>query len=219
MMKKKNKKRANRKLAIHSSKPNERVKKEFNLLEEYKQSWKYVQESKKFIYIIIGIFFFFVLFAYFIPAPQFLSDKIMVFIKDLINQTKGMSQWDLIKFIISNNVKSTFIGIISGIVLGIFSVVSTIANGYLLGFVAFLSVKTGGFLTLWKIFPHGIFEMPAVFISLGLGLKMGTFIFQKKKLKSFIDYSIKSLKVFLLIIIPLLIIAGIIEGTLIALIN
>ena len=194
-------------------------KKEFNLLEEYKQSWKYIKESKKFIYITIGIFFFFVLFAYFIPAPKFLFDKIMVFIEELINQTKGMSQLDLIKFIISNNVKSTFIVIFSGIILGIFSIISAIANGYLLGFVALLSVKAGGVLTLWKILPHGIFEMPAVFISLGLGLKMGTFIFQKKKLKSFIHYLTNSLKVFLLIIIPLLIVAGIIEGTLMILIR
>jgi len=198
---------------------NKKKIKGFNLLEEYKQSWRYIKESKKFIYIAIGIFFFFVLFAYFIPAPQFLYDKIIVFIKELMNQTKGMSQLDLIKFIISNNIQSTFTVIASGIILGIFSVVSVIANGYLLGFVALLSVKTGGFLTLWKIFPHGIFEMPAVFISFGLGIKMGMFIFQKKKLKSFIDYSINSLKVFLLIIIPLLIIAGIIEGTLMILIR
>jgi stage II sporulation protein M len=204
---------------IKKNKKIKKRRKKFSLLEEYRESFNYIKESKKFIYVIIGIFFFFVLFAYFIPAPQFISDKIMTFIKDLLNQTKGMSQWNLIGFIIGNNVKSTFVGILSGIALGIFPIISTIANGYLLGFVSFLSVQEGGILTLWKIFPHGIFEMPAVFISLGLGLKMGTFIFQKKKLKSFIDYSINSLKVFLLIVIPLLIIAGIIEGTLIILIK
>jgi stage II sporulation protein M len=196
-----------------------KFKKKFNLLEEYKQSWKYIKESKNFIYVIVGIFFFFALLAYFIPAPQFLNDRIMTLIKDLVNQTKGLSQFNLIKFILFNNVQSTFIGLSSGFFLGIFPIVIAIANGYLLGFVALLSVKAGGILTLWKIFPHGIFEMPAVFISLGLGLKLGTFIFQKKKLKSFENYLINSLKCFLLIVIPLLIIAGIIEGTLIVLIH
>ena len=157
--------------------------------------------------------------AYFIPAPQIVYDKIIIFIKDLLNQTNGLSQLDLIKFIVANNVKSTLTGILSGAILGIVPIVSTIANGYLLGFVAMLSVKAGGILTLWKIFPHGIFELPAVFISLGLGLKLGTFIFQKKKLKSFENYLINSLKCFLLIVIPLLIIAGIIEGTLMVLIK
>ena len=157
--------------------------------------------------------------GYFIPVPKSLYDVIIPFIKNLIEQTQGMSQAQLIQFIIENNVKSTFIGILSGIVLGVFPAISAISNGYMLGFVSLVSVKAGWFLTLWKLFPHGIFELPAVFISLGLGIKMGTFIFQKKKIKSFVDYFIKSLKVFLLIIIPLLIIAGIIEGTLMALIK
>ncbi len=194
-------------------------KKGFSFKEQYAQSWKYIKESKKFIYSAIGIFSFFVLMGYFIPVPKSLYDVIIPFIKNLIEQTQGMSQAQLIQFIIENNVKSTFIGILSGIVLGVFPAISAIANGYMLGFVSLLSVKAGGFLTLWKLFPHGIFELPAVFISLGLGIKMGTFIFQKKKIKSFVDYFIKSLKVFLLIIIPLLIIAGIIEGTLMALIK
>jgi stage II sporulation protein M len=196
-----------------------KAKKDFSLKEEYKESWKYIKESKRFIYIVMGIFFFFVLMGYFIPAPQTLYSKIIDFINELIKQTQGLSQIDLIKFIIFNNVKSTFFGIFFGIIFGIFPIVAAIANGYLLGFVALLSVKTGGILTLWKILPHGIFELPAVFISLGLGIKFGTFLFQKKKSDSFINYFTKSLKVFLLIVIPLLIIAGIIEGTLIALLG
>jgi len=190
-----------------------------NILNEYKKSFEYIRESKKFIYLVIGIFFFFVLFGYFIPVPEFLYQTIVNFINEIAQQTQNLSQMDLIQFIIFNNVKSTFFGILYGIIFGIFPVISIIANGYLLGFVALLSVKSGGILTLWKIFPHGIFELPAVFISLGIGIKMGTFIFQKKKLKSFTDYFVKSLKVFLLIVIPLLIIAGIIEGTLIELLN
>ena len=194
-------------------------KKSFNLKKEYKQSWQYVKDSKKFIYTIIGIFFLFTFIGFFIPAPQIIQEKIMDFIKELIGQTKNMSQFDLISFIISNNVKSTFFGIIFGAFFGIFSLVGAITNGYLLGFVSFLSVNDGGILTLWKIFPHGIFELPAVFISLGLGLKIGTFAFQKKKLYSFRNYLINSLKVFLLVIVPLLVIAGIIEGTLMILVR
>ncbi len=200
-------------------KKTKKKRKGFSLSEEYKDSWKYIKESKKFIYASIGIFFFFVFFAYFIPAPQFIYTKIISFIQDLVKQTAGMSQMQLIQFIISNNLKSTLLVIVFGTILGIFPLISAIANGYMLGFVSLLSVKADGFLTLWRILPHGIFELPAVFISLGLGLKMGTFIFQKKKLQSFRDYMIKSLKVFLLIIIPLLLVAGIIEGTLIALLS
>ena len=88
-------------------------------------------------------------------------------------------------------------------------------NGYVLGFVAYLVVNSDGILVLWRLFPHGIFELPAIFISLGLGLKVGTFIFQKKKFESLKKYSLNSLRVFLFIVLPLLIIASIIEGSLI----
>ncbi len=124
-----------------------------------------------------------------------------------------MSQGELIKFIFLNNLQSSFYGMIFGVLLGIFPMIAAIANGYLLGFVASISVENGGFLVLWRLLPHGIFELPAVFISLGLGLKFGMFIFQKRKLESFREYFFNSLRVFFLIIIPLLIIAGIIEGS------
>jgi len=89
-------------------------------------------------------------------------------------------------------------------------------NGYLLGFVAMLSAKSQGIFILWRILPHGIFELPAIFISLGIGLRLGTYAFQKKKV-SFKNWIFSSLRVFILIVLPLLIVAAIIEGALIAL--
>jgi len=188
--------------------------KNFDLKEEYKNSWNYLKESKNFIYIIIAVFFVFVLIGFFIPAPDSLAEQILKFIEELLEKTQEMSQGELIKFIFFNNLQSSFYGMIFGVLLGIFPVIAAIANGYLLGFVSSISVENNGFLVLWRLLPHGIFELPAIFISLGLGLKFGTFIFQKRKLESFKEYFFNSLKVFFLIIIPLLIIAGIIEGSL-----
>jgi len=50
---------------------------------------------------------------------------------------------------------------------------------------------------------------------LGMGLKFGTFFFQKNKMDSFKEYLLNSLRVFVFIVIPLLLIAAFIEGTLI----
>lgn len=194
-------------------------RKEFNLKEEYKKSWDYLKHSKNFIYVIIIIFFVFTLIGFFISVPDSLKSQILKFITELLEKTQGMSQMELIKFIFFNNLQSSFYGIIFGFLIGIFPIIATIANGYLLGFVASISVENGGILSLWKLLPHGIFELPAVFISLGLGLKFGMFIFQKKKLESLKNYLINSLRVFLLIVVPLLIIAAIIEGSLIFLIK
>ncbi len=183
---------------------------------KYSESWNYIKESRKFIYAIVAIFLASVILSILFPAPSLVKQQLLNFIEQLIKQTEGMDQFELIKFIFLNNVQSSLAGMVFGIFLGIFPVVIVAVNGYLLGFVALMSIQKGGFLVLWKLFPHGIFELPAVFISLGMGLKLGTFIFQKKKAESFRRFFWNSLKVFLFVVIPLLIVAAIIEGSLIA---
>ena len=187
-------------------------KNKFNLKREYKDSWSYIKESRNFIYSILGIFFGFTLIGFFVPASEEITKIILEFIEQLLEQTKNMSQWELIKFIFLNNLQSSFFGLIFGIALGIFPVFVAVANGYVLGFVGAMSVEAEGIFVLWRIIPHGIFELPAIFISLGLGLKLGSFIFKKEKGKFFRKYFWNSLRVFLFVVVPLLIIAAIIEG-------
>lgn len=194
-------------------------KNNFSLKKQYKKSWDYLKESRNFIYIIVAVFLVFILIGFFLPAPSSISDYILKFIKELLEKTQGMSQGELIGFIFFNNLQSSFFGMIFGVLIGVFPIIVTVINGYLLGFVFLISVKTEGSLVLWRLLPHGIFELPAVFISLGLGLKFGTFIFQKKKINSLMEYLWNSLRVFLFIILPLLFIAAIIEGSLIFLLG
>ncbi len=186
------------------------------LAKNYIESWNYIAESRKFIYAIVVIFLASVIISIVLPVPSSIKQQLLNFIGQLIKQTDGMNQFELIKFILFNNIQSSLAGMIFGIFLGVFPVVVVAVNGYLLGFVALMTIQKDGFFVLWKLFPHGIFELPAVFISLGLGLKLGTFIFQKKKAELFRNYFWNSLKVFFFVVIPLLIVAAIIEGSLIA---
>ena len=183
--------------------------------ENYRESLDYIKDSRNFIYSIMIIFLSFSFIGFFVPAPPMLEARILEFIEELLRKTGGLSQLELIKFIFFNNIQSSFIGMLFGIILGIFPVIATVANGYLLGFVAEKTAEAGGISILWRIFPHGIFELPALFISLGLGLKLGTFILKKNKLKTLAIYLLKSIKTFIIIVIPLLIIAAVIEGSLI----
>jgi stage II sporulation protein M len=183
--------------------------------ENYKLSWKYIKESRNFIYFSIIIFLLFALIGFFVPVPESLRVKILEILKDIVKQTEGFNVFQMIQFIFVNNLKSSFFGIVFGIVFGIFPIISSLLNGYILGFVASLSVNAEGFIVLWKLFPHGIFELPAVFISLGMGLKFGTFIFEKKKKNALKSNLFNSMRVFLFVVIPLLIIAALIEGILI----
>lgn len=191
-----------------------------NFLEEnYRGSWQYLKESRIFIYAAVFFFFFFILIGAFVPAPEIIEARIFEFIEELLQKTEGMSHLELVRFLFLNNAQSAFFGMISGIVLGIFSLMVIIVNGYLLGFVAIRTINAEGILTLWRLVPHGIFELPALFISVGLGLKLGSFIFREKKWSSLKDYLSKSLRVFVFVVIPLLIIAALIEGSLIFFFN
>lgn len=99
--------------------------------------------------------------------------------------------------------ESSFLGVILGLVLGIFPIIFAIVNGYVLGFVASITVESEGLFVLWRLLPHGIFELPAIFISLGLGLKFGiNFLIniQKNYLK---DIPFLALFILSLVLLPL----------------
>ena len=167
------------------------------------------------IYFSIFVFVAASLLSFLLPVPENLREQIIKFIEELISQTEGMGQFEITKFIFLNNLQSSFTGMILGAFFGIFPLVIAIVNGYLLGFVSSASIQSEGIFIMWRLVPHGIFELPAIFISLGIGLKFGTFIFQKNKSESFRRYLWNSLQLFVLIIMPLLIAAAIIEGALI----
>ncbi len=184
----------------------------------YRESWNYIKESRKYIYTIVALFFGFALIGLIFPVPELINTKLLEIIKGIVDKTQGMSGLRLIGFIFLNNSQASLFGIVLGMLLGIFPLFASIFNGYLLGYVSKFVIAEGNFLSLWRLLPHGIFELPAVFISFGLGLRQGLFFFEKKN-KGFKYYFYNAIKVFLLIIIPLLVVAAIIEGGLITLGN
>ena len=192
-----------------------RYSKKFSLKEEYLKNWDFLKESKKFIYFVVLFFIIFFFIGFFLPAPESLNKWILEFVSGLLEKTENMGFLELFGFILLNNMQSGFFSMMLGSFFGILPLLSIIANGYLVGFVSSMAVQEAGFNSLWRLFPHGIFELPAVFISFGLGIKFGTFIFKKNKKDAFKEYLINCLRVFIFVIIPLLIISAIIESSLI----
>lgn len=181
----------------------------------YEECFNYIYDSRKFIYAGILIFIIFTIIPFIFPTSNQLEQILKDLIEKLIKETEGMNQFQLIKYIFMNNLFSSFFALFLGILFGFFSVGVAVVNGYVLGFVSNKVVNQQGITFLWRLLPHGIFELPAIFISIGLGIKLGTFIFQKDIPNSLKNYLFKSIKVFILVVIPLLIIAATIEGTLI----
>lgn len=189
--------------------------KNFSFREQYKKSFTYLKESRKFIYSVLILFFVVGLIGFFVSPPSGVEEKIMDFLRDLLNETEGFGCFEMIKYLFFNNIQSAFIGMILGVFLGIFPLIATVSNGYLVGFVGSLSVGEAGLGSLWRLLPHGIFELPAVFISLGLGVKLGSFVFHENSREKFNEFLKNSFRVFIFIVLPLLVMAGIIEGFLI----
>ena len=201
-----------------------RSKNKFNFKNQYLNSWNFLKQSREFIYIIVLIFFIFSVIGFFFNDvvnyffkslfSTDLNGNILIFIEKLIERTEGMGHLELLKFIFFNNLQTSFFAMVVGVLFAVFPLFAIITNGYLLGFVSWLSVKAAGVFVLWKLLPHGIFELPAIFFACGLGLRLGAYIFRNDE-RPFKEIFIESLKAFLFIILPLLILAAIIEATLI----
>ncbi|MFZ2071123.1 MAG: stage II sporulation protein M [Halobacteriota archaeon] len=113
--------------------------------------------------------------------------------------------------ILMNNAFACFLDIISGPLVGIFPIFSSFINGGLVGWFA----REEGLIVLIGIVPHGLFELPAFFISAAIGLKLGREVLKSKGERNFTVELRKGLRLFFTLIILLLFIAALIESALI----
>ncbi len=188
--------------------------------EQYSLSWSYIKDLRNYILFILVVLLWSLILGLFYQPPE-IVELIQKFLKDLLSRTEGLNIWQMILFILNNNLQTSFLSMLLGVFLGIFPVLTAFSNGYVLGFVAEMAINAEGITSLWRLFPHGIFEFPALILSLALGTKLGTFIFagKEKRKKEFIRRLKNSIGVFFLVVLPLLIIAAIIEGILIVVLS
>ncbi len=185
---------------------------------QYKKSWETLKQSKNYIWFAVILFFLVTIIGFIFPV--FFVDEIMGVLEKLVLEFEGLGVFETILKIFLNNLQASFLSVVFGVILGLFPLSATIINGYVLGFVARHSVAEKGVFVLWRILPHGIFELPAVLISIGLGFWLGVSILKRGVSwsgfkKKFVD----AVRVFVFIVIPLLVVAGVIEGVLVVLVG
>ncbi|MBC8520587.1 MAG: stage II sporulation protein M [Methanomicrobia archaeon] len=110
-----------------------------------------------------------------------------------------------------NNAFACFLDIILGPLIGIFPMFSAFINGGLLGWFA----QKEGLMVFLAIVPHGIFELPAFLFSVAIGLRLGREVLKRKSERHLKKELGDGLKVFVILILPLLLIAALIESVLI----
>jgi uncharacterized membrane protein SpoIIM required for sporulation len=164
------------------------------VFEKYMDCWDYLKESRQYILFIIALFVFFVVIGFAsLDSLKKYNDSILDMMMELRDETAGMNGLQLFFFIFQNNLKSAFMGLAFGFFFGIFPVVNCIVNGYVIGFVASVAVDvTGGPGVLFRLLPHGIFEIPALVISLAMGTKLGLFFIPMRDKKRAVMASLAS---------------------------
>ena len=139
---------------------------------------KYLGEIRNYVLFSLFLFFIFVIIGF--GFPIFFKQEIIKLIAELVKQTEGLDAFGLMRFIIANNTQSAFFAMVFGILFGILPLIIIVINGYVLGFVANQTAMAFGGLVLWRLLPHGIFEIPAIMIATGLGIRLGLFLFISK---------------------------------------
>jgi stage II sporulation protein M len=173
---------------------------------------KYLKESRRYVYFAALLFLFFVIVGVVFQSKLTFLDEV---IRNLVSDVSLLKGFDVALYIFANNTQAALTGLITGMFLGLVPVLNLVANGAVVGYVFARVSQEVGFIEVWKILPHGIFELPAIFISLGLGIKLGLAIFTKKPFETLKQRLYYSMLVFLLIVVPLLLLAACIEGALI----
>jgi uncharacterized membrane protein SpoIIM required for sporulation len=118
-------------------------------------------------------------------------------------------------FIMSNNIQVAFMAFSSGVLGGVLTLWIMIFNGLLLGSVTGLTAHYGVGFELWTfIIGHGVVELSVIFIAGGAGLMLGWSIIQPGLLRRRDSLALAGRQAVRLIVgcVPLLVIAGLIEG-------
>jgi uncharacterized membrane protein SpoIIM required for sporulation len=114
-----------------------------------------------------------------------------------------------------NNLSVSFGAIAGGITAGIYTMFIMAFNGMSIGAIATLVGKNNLAYPFWAfVFPHGSLELPAIFFAGGAGLLIGQGMIFPGKYKRIDAFKINGTKAAQLLmgIIPMLIMAGTIEG-------
>jgi len=128
---------------------------------------------------------------------------------------RGLSKFELAAAIFLNNALKTLLGIVLGSLFGIIPVVFLLANGIALGVMFSLSAQSRGpWLSFLSILPHGILELPAVFLGTSIGLMVGSHVVKGlfgRAETTVRGELVRGLRFFCTVILPLLLVAALVE--------
>lgn len=131
--------------------------------------------------------------------------------KDINDEGRAASS----SLIMTNNIRVAILAFAGGVLLGVLSLIVLAQNGLMLGIVAGAAQSLGFAANLWGfVAAHGVIELSVIFISGGAGLQLGWSVVRPGLLTRRAALVVASRRAAQLLLgcIPLLVIAGTIEG-------
>jgi stage II sporulation protein M len=164
------------------------------------------------IFFGIGVLIGLMTVSRFPALVEHFEDSVANFIKTF----RGMPKIQLAGAIFLNNASKTLLAILLGGFFGVIPGIFLLTNGVALGVVLSLSMQTRGLaLSLLSILPHGVLELPAVFLGTSIGLMIGNLATRKFFRKADLNLGAElasGLRFFLSVIVPLLLVAALVEA-------
>ena len=126
----------------------------------------------------------------------------------------GIEPWAS-SYIMVNNISVAFLAVAGGMTLGLRTLYLLIYNGVNIGAISALVGQNGLAFPFWAfVFPHGSLELPAIFLAGGAGLLLGRAIVFPGRYRRKDAFKVYGTQAAHLVfgIVPMLVIAGVIEG-------
>jgi len=137
-------------------------------------------------------------------------------IKEFSRLFLGLSKPYLALAIFLNNALKTLAVIVLGIFAGLLPLVFLLVNGYVLGLVLHVSLQSKGLSVFFlAVAPHGVFELPAILLGTSIGLMLGALSLRRffgKGEGSLGNDLARGLRFFVTVIVPMLLLAALIEA-------
>lgn len=192
------------------------------LRSEYGQAFAYLKRIRRTLLLVTGAFFLTMALSwlYFMTAGrESMTALVRSIAQSLMDQGFLDAQGSLLAGrIIFHNLRAMAVGVALGLVPVLFlPLVSLLMNAVIIGLMGAFSLANGLSIGLFlaAIVPHGILELPAIFISLGLGMQLCLCltrkVFRSPKSGPFMDTALDLLRTFVLVIVPLALAAGLVE--------
>lgn len=176
---------------------------------------RYIWDLRLYILAVIVIFVLFYALGYLaaISIPD-VGNTVVSSFKGEVAPLKEQSPAGLMLGIFANNALKCLLVIVLGLAFGIVPAFFILANGLILGIVIGVTMaRTSLLYVLAGVVPHGIIELPMVFISAAIGLKLGADVLRALlgKKEGLFDKIKEALVIYIVWIFPLLFLAAFVE--------